>query len=198
MIRNLARAVSWHRRKLAALAALVAVLATIAAARPAPAETVEVVVAATGLTGGHRLAEADLVVARFPRELAPADVRTESALIGRTLGGSVSRGAPITAASLLGDLAGVEAGEVVAPINFPDPALVALLQPGVRIDVIAAGSGGGRVVARDVRVVTVPQTTESGPMAGSGSAMVLVATTPETATALAGAASSGQLSLVLS
>lgn len=198
MIRNLARAVSWHRRKLAALAAVVAVLATIAAARPAPPQTIEVVVAAADLTGGRQLLDADLVVAHYPRDLAPAGVLDRSALIGRTLGGSLDRGAPVTSASVLGGTAGVQPGEVVAPVTFPDAALVSLLQPGVRIDVIAAGQGGGRVVATDVRVVTVPKASESGPLAGGGSAMVLVATSAQTATELAGAASTGQLSLVLS
>lgn len=198
MIRNLTRAVSWHRRKLAALAAVVAVLATIAAARPAPPQTVEVVVSAVDLTGGHQLLDADLTVARFPRDLAPDGLLQRSDLVGRTLGGGLDRGSPITSASVLGGTAGVEPGEVVAPVTFPDAALVSLLQPGVRIDVISAGQGGGRVVATNVRVVTVPKPAESGPMAAGGPAMVLVATSAHTATELAAAASTGQLSLVLS
>lgn len=197
MIRNLSRAISWHRRKLAAMAAVIAVLATIAAARPAPPPTVEVVVASADLPGGKLLAEGDLEVARFPKELAPGGVVDRDALVGRTLNAALTTGTPVTSVAVLGDTTGVGPGQVVAPVKFADPALVALLRAGDTIDVIAAGPDGGQVVAAGVRVVTVPQSTDSGPGSGQ-SAMVLLAVSPELATTLAGAATMGQLSLVLS
>lgn len=104
---------------------------------------------------------------------------------------------------------------VSAPVRIADAATVRLLRPGDRVDVIAAPASGGdaRVLARDVRVTRLPGSAAgglSGPgaeetagwSAGAedpgGGALVVLSVTRETAVALAGAHTSGELAVAVS
>jgi hypothetical protein len=111
-------------------------------------------------------------------------------------------------------LAGYGDELVAAPIRIADAGAAALLEPGDVIDVLAADGVGGtdgeadagsmareaRLVASDVRVVAVPHDDESA-LAGGGDlgegALVVLATTSQTAARLASAAVTARLSLTI-
>ncbi|MFE0422927.1 RcpC/CpaB family pilus assembly protein, partial [Streptomyces sp. NPDC058953] len=111
---------------------------------------------------------------------------------------------------------------VSAPVRIADAAAVGLLRPGDLVDVIAApalpagpGSGGSfgsadaagagaagraRVVASGVRVAAVPEPSAASepPADGSvGGALVVLSVPRPTATALAGAAATSRLAVVV-
>jgi hypothetical protein len=91
---------------------------------------------------------------------------------------------------------------VKAPVRIADPAAVALLRPGVRVDVLA----GPRVVASGVTVVAVPSLPAQPQLgvlpvpegAGSaGGALVVLSVPRRTAAALSGAAATSSLGVAL-
>jgi len=199
----LARAVSWHRRKLAVVAAVAAVLTGISAAMPADPPSVEVVTAATRLDGGTVLADADVTTVRLPEAVVPEGALTRVAdAVGQTLTASVSSGQPLTDLALVPAGRSGRAGMVVAPLRLADTDLAALLHVGDAVDVVAADGQAKRavVVARSVRVVGLPRAADASGIGGtdtsSGGALVLVEVGPVTATALAQAAVTSTLSVV--
>ena len=145
-------------------------------------------------------------------ESVPAGAITDAVkLTGRVLAVPVRAGETITDVRLVGPalLDGYGAGLVAAPVRIADAGSAALLQPGDVIDVLAADGAGGpdaeaaaseaRLVASDVRVVTVPRDDDSvlaGGDLGEG-ALVVLATTSETAARLASAAVTSRLSMTL-
>lgn len=202
----LIRVISWHRRKLAVVAAMGATAAGITAAAPPSPPTMAVVVAARQLPGGQRLSSADLSVRELPRAAAPDQAITDpSAVVGRTLVAPLSRGSAITRLSVIGDHPAVADGMVIAPVRISDAAVIGLLRVGDRVDIVAAdpeSGSGARVIAHQVRVVTIPRSTSSGSGLDPGTAdpqtLVLVEVTTDEATTLADAATGSQLSLLLS
>ncbi|MGN6330074.1 MAG: Flp pilus assembly protein CpaB [Motilibacteraceae bacterium] len=126
-----------------------------------------------------------------------------------------------------GLLAGAPAGQVAAPVRVADAAEAALVRPGDVVDVLAvttaqaptAGSAtavgestdvaeverpdvapAAATVAAGVRVLATPSADDAGAaggLDGLGGALVVVATDPATARALAAAAAVARLSLVL-
>ena len=195
--RNLARAVSWHRRKLAAVAAALAVLTGVTAAMPAAPPTVPAVVARAELRGGTVLGEGDLEL----RQVGAGDVPrghlgSTDGIIGRTLAAPVAEGQVLTALALVSARASAGPGLVVAPLRLDDAGLATLLQPGDVVDVLAADeqAGQARVVARSVRLVTIPVVPDDG-SADTAGALVLLAVSPSTATQLAQAAVTGPLTV---
>jgi hypothetical protein len=94
----------------------------------------------------------------------------------------------------------VAARDVVrAPVRIADAAVVRLLRPGDRVDVLA----GARVLARSVPVVGVPEAangTADQPrdgLAPDGGALIVLAVPRPTAAALNGAAADSPLGVVL-
>ncbi|MEU0371458.1 RcpC/CpaB family pilus assembly protein [Streptomyces sp. NPDC006283] len=87
-----------------------------------------------------------------------------------------------------------------APVRIADAATVRLLQPGDRVDVIAAGNapaGEGseaKVVASGVRVTEVPDPREAAP--GDG-ALVVLSVPRATAAELAGAGATSRLAVTV-
>jgi len=202
---GLIRLISWHRRKLAVLAAMGAAAAGITAATPPAPHTVGVVVAARQLTGGQRLAAGDLSSRQLPPAALPDDAIVDpSAVIGRTLVAPVSRGSVLTNLSVIGDHPTVAHGNVIAPVRISDAAVIGLLRVGDRVDIVAAdpeSGGAAHVIAEQVRVVTIPHSSDSGsslaPDSGDPQTLVLVEVSTDQATALADAAAGSQLSLLL-
>lgn len=218
--RSMARAISWHRRLVAAAFVAVAVTAGIQVLRPAPVATRPVVVAAVGLPAGRILVPADLRVLDVPPDTAPAAaVQDATGLVGRRTAGPVGAGEPVTRTRLLGaellagyaDLVGPDA--VQATVRIADDAGLALIAPGDLVDVVAVRTdadgvpGAARVVADSVPVLAV------GPLAGGagsagdpggdatgdrgdGSGIVVLATTRPVALDLAGATVGAAVSLV--
>lgn len=201
----LARAVSWHRRKLAVLCAIAAVLCTVAAISPAETETVPVVVAARELDGGRALSPDDLRVARYPASLAPADAVTDPAEItGRWLIAAAGSGSPIGNRAVLaprGMQAGV--GRVLVPVRLADPAVIALLRVGDVVDVLAGPADGGpaRIVASATRVMALPgsesPTGPFGGMGGESERLVILEASPSEAGELVQAAGRDRITVVL-
>ncbi|MEJ2885297.1 SAF domain-containing protein [Actinomycetospora aeridis] len=147
------RAVAVRRAAAGLLVALAVVF--LAVPRVAPAGT-PVLVAARDLTPGVALGPADVAVRTLPPGLVPAGALGEPAAVaGRQVVGGVRAGEAITDVRLLGTVAAVAAAGVPdaagVPVRLADAGVAALLTPGVRVDLVAAGGGApGRVGAADV------------------------------------------------
>ncbi|HET6563390.1 MAG TPA: Flp pilus assembly protein CpaB [Marmoricola sp.] len=199
-LRRLRRAVLARRRLLAALLAGLAVLSAVRAAAEPAEPTGPVVVAARDLPGGTTVRGSDLRVVRLPVGAVPAGSTADVApLTGRVLAAPLRAGEPVTDVRVVapGLLEGFP-GLVAAPVRVADPATVALLAAGDRVDVVAASpdGGGADVVVPDARVAAVPRPSPRTDGLVPGGLVVLAVTEPE-ALALAGAAVSSVLSVVL-
>ena len=204
-IAEFSRLVSWHRRKLAVLAAMGAAVAGLSVATPDPPPSVTVVVAAHQLSGGRQLAGTDLDTRSVPQSAVPTDALTEpTALVGRTLVAPLSEGSVLTELSVLGARPDTTPGMVIAPLRISDAAVVGLLRVGDRVDVVASDPESGsaaRVIADQVRVVTIPKaaedTSQLSPTSGDPQTLLLVEVSRDQATTLADAAAASQLSVLL-
>ncbi len=188
---------SWHRRPLAAVAAGLAVLTSVSAALPEGPPTVSVVVAAEQLRGGTVLGAADVELRQVRAEDAPVGAVAEpGALLGQTLAAPVAEGQVLTELALVSARASTASGRVVAPVRLADAGLAGLLHPGDLVDVIAADGQGSkaRVVARAVRVVTVPVGDETSAAEAAGT-LILVEVSAAAAPELAQAAATGTLTV---
>ncbi|MGY4643651.1 SAF domain-containing protein [Cellulomonas sp. URHB0016] len=203
------RAALWRGRFAAvALCLGVAAAAAVGAVSPTPPATVPVVVAAHDVDAGTPLAAADVEVRRLPTAVAPArSYRRPSDVVGSSTAVPLATGLPVVAGVLVPDDVHGPTGTVVAAVRFADPAVAGLLRPGLRVDVVAAtpeGAVDGTVAVRAL-VLPVPAaagggTDGSGLLGGAGQAEpppVLLAVSPDEATALAGAAASALLSPVV-
>ena len=193
------------------VAALLGIAALVLALRPPPpagghaVATTPVVVAAGDLGPGAALRPADLRTTRFPVPLVPAGAaRDPTALAGRVLAAGVRAGEPLTDVRLVGGglTALLPAGQVAAAVRPADLAVTALVRPGDRVDVLAAGPDGGAAepVAEGVLVLAVPRAgsgaTEA--VAGDGPAgLLVVAVDRATAARLAAAATGATLTLTV-
>lgn len=202
---RLLRRPSWSRALLArrVLAAALAVAAVVVALLPAAGdERVPVLVAARDLAPGTALGPADVVVAAWPPALAPAGALTApAAVVGRLLAGPVAAGEPIGELRLVGSALAVVTGGPGAsavPLRPADPAVAALLSPGSRVDVVAGGPDGARVLAARAGVVVVlpPAAGAAGARADPGP-LVLVALPEAEATAVAAATLAGEVTVTL-
>ncbi|HET9656327.1 MAG TPA: SAF domain-containing protein [Kineosporiaceae bacterium] len=141
-LRQVRRALTRHRRGLAAACAAGAVVTAVQAARPSPTPVDPVVVAGRDLPAGWQLTSADLVTASWPRGTRPDGVLP--APVGRTLSGPLRRGEPVTDARLTGPglLTGQPPGTVAVTVRLTDPAGTVLLVPGRRVDLLGGPVGG--------------------------------------------------------
>jgi pilus assembly protein CpaB len=199
-LRELRRAVSWHRRKLAIVAAIAAVLSAVAAAAPPAPPTVQVVRATKDLASGAIVRSGDISVSALVEEALPRGALMDSTVaVGRRVIGPVAEGQILTGLDLLSTSSGIRPGHVIAPLRLADPEVAVLLQPGAVIDVIAADPEGGEanVVATEVTVLTVPAS-QSGEETGThDGALVLLEVNAKTATLLAAAAANSTVSVTL-
>lgn len=202
--RDLRRAVSWHRRVLAAGLAGIAVAAGIQAVEPPDPVTVEVLTAARDLVAGAAVADGDVTTVGRPVASVPAGaLRPGAEVLGRVLVGAVRAGEILTDVRLLGPalVNGLEDGLVAAPVRVADSAIATLVRPGDRVDVLATPVNGEdtgwatEIVAASVMVITVPEPMAAG--AYTEGALLVVATTPQTASTLASAAVTARLSITL-
>jgi Flp pilus assembly protein CpaB len=198
--RAVRRAVLSRRRPLAAACAAVAVLAGLHAARPSGGDTVAVTVAARDLASGTVLTPRDLAVWRLPVGSAPDGV--EARPVGRTLAAPVREGEPVTDVRLVGPaLVAGYPGREALPVRIADADTVGLLRVGDRVDLVAADPRGGTATyaAVDVPVLALPSPSE--PETGSDGLtgrLVVVAALPADVDAIAGAAATDLLSVVIS
>jgi Flp pilus assembly protein CpaB len=188
--RRLRRAVLARRRPLAAVAAALAALVGLQSMAPPEAPVHSVLTAARDLPGGAVVERGDLTWTDFAPDTAPEGVVESVAdALGRTTTGPVRAGEPITDVRLVnGSLLDGYPGAVAAPVRIGDAGAVGLLRIGDRVDVIAADPQGAR------EAVALPRADDT-PLASGG--LVVLAVTDETARALAAAAVSAYLSVVL-
>ena len=198
-LRSLARAASWHRRKLAVLAALGAVLSGVAAVAPEGPPTVEVVRAKRQLAGGSVVGPGDVSVERVAAADAPEGaVSDPRALVGQTLAAPIARRQVLTDLALISTKVSVADGNVLAPLRLADAELAALLHPGDVVDVLAADpqTEKASVVATAARVITVPRFDDGDAAAESSGGWVLLDVDSSTAAVLARAAVSATLTVI--
>lgn len=200
-----ARASLWRYRFVLAAACLgLAAAVVVHALRPPAAATVPVVVLAHDVTAGTALADGDLAVVGVPHDAAPAgafpapeDVR------GRVAAVDLPARLPL-APGLLADatLTG-PAGTVVVAVRLDDPAVPALLEPGLHLDLVAARleGGPGEVVARRALVRPGPSAAPESGLLGTTAAAdvppVLVAVSPQEAVRIAEVSVSSRLVAVV-
>lgn len=185
MIRAWLRRCERRRRLIAAALAALGVLCGYLALRP-PAGP-PVLVAARDLSPGV-LRPGDLRTIPMPD---PPDGALRTGATGRVLAAPMRRGEPLTDARLL-DRLRLPPGMVATPVRISDPGAVALISPGSRIGVLAAGDAQtASLVADDVTVLTIPATGDDH------GALVVLATTLTQAEALAGAQAAGHLSIAI-
>jgi Flp pilus assembly protein CpaB len=185
---------------LAGLAVLTGFRAAAAPAQP----TVAVVVAGHDLPGGSVVSVGDLETADYPVDTAPEGAQASAgALTGRVLAAPLRKGEPVTDVRLVapGLLSGYP-GRVAAPVRVADAGAIALLRVGDRVDLLAASPEGGEatVLVPLAPVVALPDpgATDAGLAGGAiGGGLLVVAVTPEEALALAQAAVTAVLSVVL-
>ena len=198
-LRRLRRAVLARRRPLAAVAAALAVLVGLQALAPAAPPVRQVLTAAHDLPAGAVVARGDLTWTPYPPGAVPAGaIGTPEGAVGRTTTGPVRSGEALTDVRLLGgSLLDGYPGRVAAPVRVGDPGAVGLLRVGDLVDVIAADPQGGSeavVVAERVPVVALPGSADTALAQGG---LVVLAVSGETARALASAAVSAYLSVVV-
>jgi len=218
-----------YQRLLRAVLIVIGVAIVVARLSPKAAPTTAIVAAARDLPAGAVLTAADLRTIALPPTLVPTGATTDlAAVIGSQLSGPLRRGEPLTDVRLTdGVLSRPAAGLVSAPVRLADSQAAQLLQPGQRIDVLAAstavgdagsagsgsagvGSAGGgssagaaTVVAADVMVIAIP--IASAPPGGTQAisdvgvegALVVLATSPLQARLLAQAQVTSRLSAVV-
>jgi hypothetical protein len=188
-LRPVRRAVLRRRRLIAALLTGVAVAAGVhAAAGPAPA-TLPVLVAARDLPAGAEIGEGDLETVRFAPGSAPEALADDP--VGEVLAAPLRSGEPVTDVRLVGPELTVGRPDLVAqPVRLPDPGMVALLDVGDRIDLLATDpqEGGASVVATDVPVLAIPAADDLTSASGLPGRLVVVGAEADQVTALAEAA----------
>lgn len=192
-----------HRRGIAALLLGVATVATLRTLSPAPPEQVDLLVAASDLSAGTEVGTEDVTIVQVPEHAVPQGAQQRDEVVGRTLAGPLRRGEPVTDAGLVnaGMVAGYP-GMVALPVRVPDADVVSLLQPGDTIDVVATDPSNGEThqVATGVRVVTVPASRSDSPGGAQTlpGRLVVLAAPSTTAKNIAGAATTGYLSVMFS
>jgi pilus assembly protein CpaB len=198
-LRALARAASWHRRKLAVVAAIAAVLTGISAAAPEGPAMITVVKAKSQLPGGTILAAADLMVDSAVASDVPEGVLTDpNVLVGKTLAAPVAENQMMTLLTTTAARSTVSSGHVIAPLKLADSSLTALLRPGDVVDVVAADPQAEQpatVIASGARIVTVPEVPDDRAGPGPDGGLVLIDVDSRTAALVAQAAASATLSI---
>lgn len=197
-----------RRRLLAALLCCAAAGTAVQALLPPEAQTVSLIVTAADLPAGALLGAGDLRTVAVSASAAPPDsFATADQLSGRRLATPLKQGSPVMLTSLVGSglLTGAPPGTVAVSVRPADPAIVQLLSPGQRVDVVLGSSDGmpgesvtPAVLASDAPVLwTAPDGASSWPGTGDGGAAVVLAAAPDEAAALAAASGTGLIHLVL-
>lgn len=140
----------------------------------------------------------DLEVVDLPRGGLPDRTVGELGdLVGRRLAAPVPRHQVLSATALASVDSAVGVGHVLAPVRLADAEVVALLEPGDLVDVIASAADGGATstVARSVRVVTVPAQDPDDQGTSTG-ALVVLDVDDGDAEPLARAAATGSLTVI--
>ena len=134
-----------------------------------------VLVAARDLPAGAEIDGADLATARFAPGSEPEGIADDP--VGEVLAAPLRAGEPVTDVRLVGPgLTAGQPGLVAVPVRLPDPGMVALLDVGDRIDLVATDpqEGGTSVVAVDVPVLAIPAADDQASASGLPGRLVVV------------------------
>lgn len=137
----------WSLRVRHLLALSLLIVAAVIAIRPASdaalgqgsAPSAPVLVAAHDLAAGHTIAVGDTVLGYWPEPLVPRGAVRADTAIGHVLAGAMRSGEVLTDVRLLGSglAVGLAPGFSAAPVRLVDPAVVALLRTGDRVNLYA-------------------------------------------------------------
>ncbi|WP_432457766.1 SAF domain-containing protein [Cellulomonas iranensis] len=203
------RLLLWRSRALVAALCLGATAAAVVhAVRPPPPATVPVVVLTRDVPAGTTLTPDDVTVARVAPGAAPQRVvTTVPDAVGGVTAVALPASMPLAPALLVDAALTGPPGTVVTAVRLDDPAVAALLAPGLRVDLVAARpeGGHGRTVARRALVLPAPA---DGPAGAGGGLLggvaapdeappVVVALTPDEALAVAESSASSRLVAVV-
>lgn len=204
---SLRRGIQRLRIPLALLLGVCAVGAGILAGAETQTETTAAVRAASPVAAGQELTVADLEEVQVDVGAVPEGhpAGTED-LLGRRTAVPLPAGALVHEAHLVGPglLEGQGRGVVAVPVRPADTAMVGMLTPGQRVDVLLsadspeAGSSS-RTVAEAAPVLWTPTSEDENWLPGAGEAgnVVIVAVEAETAEQIARATHEGRLHLSL-
>lgn len=215
LIDGLAARWSWRAlgtRRSLAIATLIGIVSfgVLNVLKPPPAPTIEALVAASDLVVGQQLSSSDIRVVRVPPQAVPESAITSRAdVIDKKIGSPIPAGLFITETALNTSSYYTSAphGTVATPVRFADAQVVDLLQPGDRINVLAAYGGSidsaqASVVARNALVLAIPEPANdeggllSGP-ASTGGNIAILAVPENEASDLAAASQLGALTIAL-
>lgn len=224
-VRRRLRSLLWRRRfVVAALAMGSAAAVAVHEVSPPPPDLTPVVVAARAVAAGSTLGADDVLTVDLPTDVVPADaIRDTVGAVGLAVAVDLTPGTVVSGPVLSTDLAAqAPPGTVIAAVRLAEPALAALLEPGMRVDLLAPAAqapglevpGGepgaalpGTYLARAAVVQPVPASgtdaADDGILSlGAGGTvettdLVLVAVTPDEAASLANMAGWSAISAVL-
>lgn len=200
---SLRRAVSWHRR---ALAAIAAALATVALgsllAQPDPPS--QWVIVTTGTVEAGATVTADDISREKRSTSAIPDGATTDAddVVGHMALGPLPRNTILTSGAVFtpGDVQ-ASPGMAIMPVTLPATGLRGLLTVGAHVDLIgfSAATGRAQVIAEEVRIVAIPQSESGGTFdtGTDGGLLVLVEVQPAVATDLMTASAASTLNVIL-
>ncbi|PRZ18203.1 Flp pilus assembly protein CpaB [Nesterenkonia sandarakina] len=204
---GLPRLIQRFRLPLALLLGLGAAGAAVLTGAEGQVETTAALRVSSDIGAGERLSatvieEVQVDVAAVPRDYA---ARPEEVL-GRQVAVPLPAGALIHPDQLVGPglLAGQEPGTVAVPVRPADPAMVGMLTPGQRVDVLASSDtlergSSSASVATAAPVLWTPQDDSENwlPSGAEAGGVVILAVDPATAEAIAQATQEGRLHLSL-
>ncbi|PRY00445.1 SAF domain-containing protein [Allonocardiopsis opalescens] len=191
--------VARYRRPAAAALCAGAALAALYLVRPPPEPTAAVLAADRDLAAGEVIAAGAVRTVRVPTALLPdGALRPGSRRAGERVAGPVRRGEVLTDARLDARPHPDDFGPglVAAPVRLTDGGVAALLRPGQRVDLLAAGDateGAAVRLAERAPVLEVPQ---AQPDAVDG-ALIVLALTPQQAAQLAAQTIHSHLSVTI-
>lgn len=165
-----------YHRLLRAVLVAVAIAIVVAQLSPKPAPMTAIVAAARDLPAGAVLTTADLLAIAVPPADVPAGATTDvAAVVGGQLSGPLRRGEPLTDVRLTdGVLRRPDVGLVSAPVRLADSQAAQLLQPGQRIDVLAASTAVGDAVSSGSASGAARDGSSAGAATGSATAAATV------------------------
>jgi pilus assembly protein CpaB len=197
---------AWRRLASAALVATAFSVGLFALSEPAPAGT-PVLLASHDLAAGATLAADDVQVVARPAGQLPSNALTAPGdVVGRVLASAARRGEVLTDLRLVGPslVDALAPGEVAIGVRVADAAAAALVGPGDQVDVLVAveGAATAQTVTSAATVLARPSAAGAGGLLGGSTddgrgGLVVLGVARRDASALAGAAALGPLSLTL-
>lgn len=195
------------RIPLALLLGLGAAAASVLAGAEGQLETTSALRVTADLGVGERLSAAVIEEVQVDAAAVPRDYDVEvEQMLGRQVAVPIPAGALIHPEQLVGPglLAGQDPGTVAVPVRPADPAMVALLTPGQRVDVLASSDtlergSSSQLVATAAPVLWTPRDDSETwlPSGTEPGGVVILAVDPATAESIAEATQEGRLHLSL-